>query len=104
MKTCIDCHGIELPHSRKFVAGYHAGFAYKDLDTCLKCHDLYQFCSDERCHNFRAGLVSADGLHRIGWQHSPIMQTHPSKPASYCAGCHIDPDVCRYCHADVPDH
>lgn len=106
MQSCIDCHGIELPHSRKFVAGYHARPAYTDLDTCLQCHDLYRFCSSVGCHNFAPeGIVSEDGLHRIGEQHdSGFRARHTGQSARECQACHGDPNVCEYCHGDLPDH
>jgi len=105
MKSCIDCHGIELPHTRKFVAGYHARWAYDDLDLCLSCHDMKKFCNDVGCHNFSIdSVVSDDGLRRIGDQHGELMNQHPGMTAKRCSGCHGDPDVCEYCHGDVPEH
>lgn len=105
MQPCIECHGIELPHTRKFVSGYHAKWAYTNLEMCLSCHDMYAFCGP-RCHNFaKSGIVSKDGLHRIGEQHgSDFRVTHRSKSASYCAGCHGEADMCEFCHGDLPEH
>lgn len=104
MQSCIDCHGLELPHSREFVEGYHALKAYTELETCLSCHDLYAFCTGIGCHNFaREGIVSKDGLRRVGEQHRSWAVFH-GQPASNCAGCHGDPNVCQYCHGEQPEH
>ncbi|MDO8847563.1 MAG: NapC/NirT family cytochrome c [Coriobacteriia bacterium] len=104
MQPCTECHGIELPHTRKFVAGYHARWAYDDLDMCLSCHDMDRFCNDVGCHNFSADIVSDDGLSRVDEQHAELMDQHPGLTAKRCAGCHGDPDVCEYCHGDLPEH
>lgn len=104
VQPCIDCHGLELPHSRRFVSAYHARSAYADLDTCLSCHDLDVFCND-RCHNFAVERVaSGDGLHRTGEEHGVgFLSRHATSGKDYCAQCHGDL-ICDYCHGEIPEH
>lgn len=105
VQSCNECHGIELPHTRDFVTGYHAKWAYTDLEMCLSCHDMRKFCNDVGCHNFSVEqIVSEDGLRRVGWQHQELMDQHSGLTAQRCAGCHGDPDVCEYCHGELPEH
>ncbi|MBE0477419.1 MAG: cytochrome c3 family protein [Coriobacteriia bacterium] len=97
IESCNECHGLELPHSRRFVDGYHARQAL-DKETCLKCHDLYAFCN-KGCHRFKAGLAA--GPRVLGGQHGTrprFVGWHSRYGPRRCAGCHDDPNVCRYCH------
>jgi hypothetical protein len=50
MNTCIQCHGLELPHSDAFKNGSHARKALLEPQTCVKCHDITTFCNG--CHQF----------------------------------------------------
>lgn len=104
MQPCIDCHGLELPHSQKFVEGYHAREAFLHPNTCEKCHDLYKFCNG--CHHFRVGLQSADGRTRIRSEHPADWVT---LHANWRAGCgchaiHTTAEICVYCHGQAVDH
>lgn len=110
IESCNDCHGLELPHTRTFVEGYHALKAYRDKETCIGCHDIRKFCN--KCHHFRKGLDARPG-ETVAREHDSFIPWHigrvNARPQDPC-GCHNrkvpDPRrICTYCHdGTATDH
>jgi hypothetical protein len=108
MKTCIDCHGLELPHSKEFIAGAHARKGHLEPKTCLKCHTVQGFCNN--CHLFNSdpstGLPVGPHEHEgdfVKWHTRISAQTTLSCP------CHVADrglpnrqQFCDFCHGPQP--
>ncbi len=110
MSTCIQCHGIELPHSQQFIQGYHARKALLEPQTCVKCHGVRDFCN-ARCHAGGFG-VDAAGLPTSGHgTTSQFIASHSrgigaiDTESSSCS-CHTKggsrQQFCNYCHGTQP--
>jgi hypothetical protein len=107
MKTCVDCHGLELPHSDQFKGGYHARKALLEPQTCVKCHSVKEFCNG--CHQFG---VSSSGLPTgPHGSVSAFVQMHRKAGSmnaeSASCSCHTAggprKDFCAKCHAKQPE-
>lgn len=102
MKPCIQCHGLELPHSDQFKAGFHALKAFQQPELCHKCHSTRTFCN--RCHHF--GLTSND-MPTSPHGDSVSFKTwhsHPAGPGVGTCYCHDAnrQKFCDYCHTAQP--
>lgn len=103
MQPCIDCHGLELPHSAEFVAGFHARPGLLEPETCVKCHEIGPFCN--RCHNFPIG---SDGMwtsaHGYGGQGGKWHAPSPPEEDGACSCHRLDTRAyCDYCHGPQPE-
>ena len=102
MQGCIECHGLELPHSQQFIGGYHAKKAYENVRLCFKCHGGVDFCNG--CHIF--GLLPS-GLPRN--PHDDFVPWHAKyavRGGNACL-CHGEngyqnPAFCDFCHGQQP--
>lgn len=85
---CRGCHGVEVPHSDKFVKDDHGAIGRKNPAVCQKCHRQKDFCNS--CHH--KGYQGPPG----GW-----VPTHKAVVAqvgpAYCFNCH-GPTYCATCH------
>ena len=104
MQPCIECHGLELPHSKEFIAGFHARKAHLQPEICVRCHNVQEFC--DSCHQFQSDPAS--GLPLSPHAHEGDFVTWHVKPAaetSQSCVCHAPTDrqqFCDYCHAPQP--
>jgi hypothetical protein len=107
MTTCINCHGIELPHSQQFKAGYHARKALLEPQVCMKCHDVATFCNG--CHQFtvKNGLPAGPhgDVNAFIAMHKGAGPTTGGGDSSSCS-CHTKGGprqaLCDDCHATQP--
>lgn len=90
---CDSCHGLRMPHSTRFLNGYHASqAAFERKQKCWKCHQEAEDCSG--CHQ-----VPFAGAHTRTWK-----ADHVKAPSNAQCVCHQDnqPDrpssMCAYCH------
>ena len=101
-KKCIDCHGLEMPHSPEFMRGKHARLAFTQKSICVRCHSG-KASSCNQCHDY----PSPHGPER-DWirQHGPsakkqvIVQVEwGGQESAGCAGCHYKgTNMCNACH------
>lgn len=108
MVTCVNCHGIELPHTQEFISGFHARKALLEPQVCVKCHSPTGFCN--RCHAFTqtpAGLPDSPHAHNntggfITWHKTA------NGPGMGSCSCHVKSgsreQLCYYCHGPQPPH
>lgn len=89
---CDSCHGVRMPHSARFVNGWHAkDAAFEKKAKCWKCHQEND-CS--ACHQ-----VPFSAAHTPTWK-----RDHAKAPANSQCVCHQDrqadapPSMCAYCH------
>ncbi|MDP2182618.1 MAG: cytochrome c3 family protein [Actinomycetota bacterium] len=92
IKTCNDCHGLEMPHPRQFATtGAHAKQAgFEKQRLCTKCHDIKGFCN--RCHQFGEAHGGAS------WRAEHGSQANAVGRASCIACHHRSKDFCALCH------
>jgi len=93
-KQCDPCHTTRMPHSERFVSGYHAKqAAFEKKKQCWRCHDRRD-C--DTCHSpFETG-------HADNWK-----SAHQSAPWEAGCGCHARQQnqhvaMCVFCHDDAP--
>jgi hypothetical protein len=108
MTTCINCHGLELPHSDAFIQGYHARKALLEPQVCVKCHDTKTFCNG--CHQFTVKNGLPTGPHGSV---SDFVAMHKGAgpisggPDSASCSCHTKggprQPLCDDCHAKQPE-
>lgn len=103
MTSCIACHGLELPHSDQFVAGFHARKALLQPKVCMKCHTLNECDS---CHKFRQ-LSQGVPANPHATSVSGFVTWHiPAQGLGMGAcSCHDNQRqrFCDYCHAPQPE-
>lgn len=108
MKACIDCHGLELPHSLEFLQGGHARKALLQPQICAKCHSTKGFCNN--CHQFAVTSKdlpvnphAADTTAYLSWH------TKVSGAGLGSCSCHTGrtaitrEQFCAYCHGTPLD-
>ncbi len=106
MAPCIQCHGIELPHSGQFRGGSHARKALLQPKTCVKCHGVASFCNV--CHQFRVAGGLPLGPHGNRAQfvsdHSKLGRTFNDESASCYCHTRGGPrkKLCAFCHGPQP--
>ncbi len=92
---CLNCHGMEMPHTEEFTTKSHPEIVKTKLDKCEFCHkqSKTQFC--DACHHGSAveWTYSAESPWRT--QHAPATKKTSIKPclercheAPYCSACH----------------
>ncbi len=87
---CSGCHGVEVPHSEKFIKKEHGGIGSKHPEICQKCHQQQDFCN--ACHHKAYNYNGPPG----GWVPTHRFAVAKVGPAS-CFNCH-SPTFCAYCH------
>lgn len=105
MDPCIECHGLELPHSDEFVNGFHARKAFLQPNVCRTCHSTKVFCNS--CHRF---TVTPNDPAPWARKHANVgdFVTWHSQAKDIGLGscsCH-DNDrqkFCNYCHGPQPE-
>jgi hypothetical protein len=93
-QSCMDCHGLELPHPQPVFMRQHAGLSYRNPALCAKCH--------ETAHTYESC-----GCHAEAEMHDTYSTWFPIHGASARstnggAGCRChDQSFCGKCHDDV---
>lgn len=87
-KFCSNCHGLQVPHTDKFVKKDHYVTGRIKPQTCRKCHRQQNFCSS--CHHKEYKGTTDNWLQ----YHQEVV--HENGP-SYCFDCH-GPTFCAKCH------
>lgn len=92
-RKCLNCHGLEMPHTAKFVQGGHARLGFINKSVCYRCHEPFS-CAG--CHTGVSGHTGAWRIHGPTW-----IKEHRTKTASNCQGgpCH-KPHICELCHRE----
>lgn len=100
-KKCIDCHGLEMPHSPEFIRGKHARSAFTERSVCLRCHiKETAFCN--KCHVY----PSPHGperewarLHGPAAKKTTLIEVQLEDSGFIdCYLCHTRPNMCDACH------
>ncbi len=104
MDSCIDCHGLELPHSEEFVTGFHARKALLQAQSCMKCHGI----SDcDQCHKFRELTPQGTPVNPHAESVSGYVAWHRNArgPGVGSCSCHdLNRErFCNYCHGPQPE-
>ncbi|PKQ29274.1 MAG: hypothetical protein CVT60_06185 [Actinobacteria bacterium HGW-Actinobacteria-10] len=103
--ACNECHGLELPHSSQFIAGFHARKAFLEPSVCLRCHDVVKFCN--ACHRFSVTTVGATSWPRTHANVGPFVSWHANTPAVGLGSCLCHDDdrqrFCNNCHGPQPE-
>lgn len=100
---CTVCHGVEMPHSKDYRQGKHAGDGLLKKDTCFRCHRTeYEFCN--KCHRFPSPHGPADSwklAHAPAANNPEFLVYWPQAGESFkgCGACHSR-KICRACHDD----
>jgi hypothetical protein len=92
-QACLNCHGLEMPHTEQFKKGGHARLGFINKSVCYRCHPEPNFCAG--CHLGVSGHTGTWGAHGPTW-----IKNHQDKSAASCSGagpCH-SPNVCELCH------
>ncbi|PIW23071.1 MAG: hypothetical protein COW32_01200, partial [Candidatus Aquicultor secundus] len=85
---CRGCHGVEVPHTDKFIKQDHGGIGSQNPQICKKCHRQQDFCNS--CHH--KGFIGPPG----SWIPMHRYVVAKQGPA-YCFNCH-GPTFCAWCH------
>lgn len=103
MATCIRCHGLELPHSPAFIAGYHARKALLEPKTCAKCHTV-SVC--RKCHETMTAPASGVPNNPHAKSVPEFVTWHSAAKGNGMGSCSChDADrqrFCNYCHGPQP--
>jgi hypothetical protein len=87
--SCIDCHGLELPHPVGFMQ-QHAGLSWNDPALCARCHEQARPQNGCDCH----GDVNLHGTYEEWFpKHGPAARDQwpggcNCHEVAYCAKCH----------------
>jgi len=82
-KECDPCHGLRMPHTKQFMASFHAragvvNYWFEDGRTCGKCHTAQRRpCT--RCHTPSLGNGHPKNF----------AQNHPQASGPQCDNCHV---------------
>lgn len=103
--SCNECHGLELPHSKQFIEGFHARKALLEPSVCVRCHDVVEFCNV--CHRFSVTTPGVKSWPRTHANVGPFVSWHANTPAVGLGSCLChDEDrqrFCNYCHGPQPE-
>ena len=103
MAPCIQCHGVELPHSQTFIAGYHARKALLDPKMCAKCHTV-DVC--RKCHQSMRSSASGVPINPHAKTPAEFITWHRDAKGNGLGSCSChDQDrqrFCNYCHGPQP--
>jgi Cytochrome c7 and related cytochrome c len=103
MAPCIQCHGIELPHSQAFIAGYHGRKALLEPNVCVKCHAL-SVC--RKCHESMRPSASGVAVNPHANTVAEFVVWHRDAKGIGLGSCSChDQDrqrFCNYCHGPQP--
>jgi len=92
-RTCVDCHGLELPHPEGFMRE-HARLSSRDPALCARCHEIASAVAGCSCH-------SETNVHGTYNEWFPV---HGAAARSSWPGgcrCHAD-SFCLKCHDRIP--
>lgn len=92
MQSCIECHGLELPHPAAFRRGDHRRVAAFDGKSrrCYRCHSEL-WCANT-CHDRAPGKPQV-------WGHQPDWKAaHATADPRTCTTCHSTAQTCASCH------
>jgi nitrate/TMAO reductase-like tetraheme cytochrome c subunit len=100
-KKCMDCHGLEMPHSPEFLRGKHARSAFTQRSVCLKCHVKEEaFCN--KCHVYpspHGSIAEWTSQHGPAAKKISIVQVFLEDSQFVdCYLCHTRPNMCDACH------
>lgn len=102
---CNACHGLELPHSKLFVEGFHARQALLEPAVCIRCHDVKAFCNV--CHRFNVTVEGVKSWTRTHSNVGPFVAWHSRTPAVGLGSCLCHDEnrqrFCNYCHGPQPE-
>jgi len=99
-KFCMDCHGMDMPHSEEFETKTHPEVAKTKMDKCDLCHQVkktdYLFCNN--CHHGSASNWKYDPKVKWQTQHAKTVSTNG---VAGCLGkCH-EQKFCVDCHTKL---
>ncbi len=102
-RTCLECHGVEIPHTAGWREGGHARDGYLKKKTCQRCHTMglqrnlghtvwpaLTFCN--RCHGFPVPHPTWN------MNHGPAAKAGEVLIDQSCLNCHRGTYRCRECH------
>jgi len=92
---CMDCHGMEMPHSEEFKTKSHPELVATQLEKCEMCHmqSTTFFC--DSCHH--GSSVGWEFDPAVAWQTQHAM-TVVEKGVAPCLGACHDQQFCVDCH------
>lgn len=103
--SCNECHGLELPHSKQFIEGFHARKAFLEPSVCIRCHDVKAFCNV--CHRFDVKTVGVKSWTRTHANVGPFVSWHANTTAVGLGSCLCHDEnrqrFCNYCHGPQPE-
>jgi hypothetical protein len=92
---CMDCHGMEMPHSDEFKTKSHPDLVKTRFDKCELCHEPAKTSFCETCHHGTS--VDWEFDPKVKWQaqHAKAVVARGVEPClgacheqSYCVECH----------------
>jgi hypothetical protein len=96
--SCVDCHGLELPHPMPKFLGQHARMSNSEPSLCQKCHETARYDPPCGCHNGSEDSNNPHGTYSEWFpKHGPAAAT--SWPGA--CRCHDD-NFCLVCHTSLP--
>ncbi len=100
-KKCIDCHGLEMPHSPEFKSGKHARLGFTQKSICWRCHPSnFGLCN--KCHVYPSPHGSESEwirLHGPAAKKTIIVEVFLEDSQFIdCYLCHDRPNMCDACH------
>lgn len=91
---CIACHGLELPHDRKFVS-QHAGRSWSNPALCARCHESATANSGCGCH------LGVGEMHGQYHEWFPRHGAQAQQSGRFGCNCH-EISFCTFCHPTSP--
>ncbi len=99
-KFCMDCHGMDMPHSEEFETKTHPEVAKTKMDKCDLCHQVkktdYLFCNN--CHHGSASNWKYDP--KVEWQTQHAKTVSTNGVAGCLGKCH-EQKFCVDCHTKL---
>ncbi len=96
--SCVNCHGLQLPHPMATFYGQHARLSGTTPSLCAKCHVTARFAQPCGCHFGKEGDNNPHGTFSDWYpKHGPAAVT--AWPGN--CKCHQD-NFCLMCHSTLP--
>ncbi len=95
-KFCMNCHGMEMPHSQEFKEKSHPAASKKQADKCTLCHATAKTFFCDKCHHGELSNWELEAKQPWRKQHAKAVTKNGVKGC--VDACHKEVEFCVDCH------
>jgi nitrate/TMAO reductase-like tetraheme cytochrome c subunit len=95
---CMDCHGMEMPHTTEFETKTHPEFVATQIEKCEMCHKQSETFFCDSCHH--GSQVDWEYDPQVAWQTQHATTVVEKGVAPCTAACH-EAQFCVDCHTSL---